>query len=137
MKTIVVGYDGTEAAERALGRVGDLASAFGSTVILASVSPVMTGAAHGGGSVDPTDPPEEHEALLDRASMTLSGRGVEAETVLGTGDPAEAIVELAEQRAADLIVVGTREPGFWERVLGHSVSAAVQRHARCDVLIVH
>jgi len=137
MKTIVVGYDGTEAAERALGRVGDLASAFGSTVILASVSPVMTGAAHGGGSVDPTDPPEEHEALLDRARSTLSGRGVEAETVLGTGDPAEAIVELAEQRAADLIVVGTREPGFWERVLGHSVSAAVQRHARCDVLIVH
>jgi nucleotide-binding universal stress UspA family protein len=137
MKTIVVGYDGTEASERALGRAGDLATAFGSSVVLTSVSPVMTGAAHGGGSVDPTDPPEEHEALLEQAKATLAGRGVGAETVLATGDPAEAIVQLAEQRSADLIVVGTREPGFWERVLGHSVSAAVQRHARCDVLIVH
>jgi nucleotide-binding universal stress UspA family protein len=53
------------------------------------------------------------------------------------GDPAEAIVQLAEERGADLVVVGTREPGFFERVLGHSVSASVQRRARCDVLIVH
>ncbi len=57
--------------------------------------------------------------------------------MLGVGDAAEAIVELAEQRNADLIVVGTREPGFFERLLGHSVSGSVQRHAHCDVLIVH
>jgi nucleotide-binding universal stress UspA family protein len=137
MKTIVVGYDGTEPSERALGRAGDLAAAFGSSVIVTSVAPVMTGTAHGGGSVDPTDPPEEHESLLERGRAALAARGVQAETVLATGDPAEAIVELAEQRSADLVVVGTREPGFWERLLGHSVSAAVQRHARCDVLIVH
>ena len=137
MKTIVVGYDGTEASERALERAGELEGAFGSTVILASVSPVMTGAAHGGGSVDPTDPPDAHQSLLDAAKDKLAARGVQAETVLGLGDPAEAIVELAEQRGADLIVVGTREPGFWERLLGHSVSGAVQRHAHCDVLIVH
>jgi len=43
MKTIVVGYDGTEASERALGRAGDLAAAFQSSVILTSISPVMTG----------------------------------------------------------------------------------------------
>jgi nucleotide-binding universal stress UspA family protein len=137
MKTIVVGYDGTEASERALGRAGDLAAAFGSSVILTSVSLVLTGTSRGGGSADPTDPPEEHEALLDRARATLAERGVEAKTVLATGDPAEAIVALAEERSADLIVVGTREPGTWQRLLGHSVSAAVQRHARCDVLIVH
>ena len=136
MKTIVVGYDGTEGSERALGRAAELASAFGSTVIVTSVSSVMTSTAHGGGS-DPTDPPEDHAALLESGRSTLAGRGVEAETVMATGDPAEAIVQLAEQRSADLIVVGTREPGFWERLLGHSVSAAVQRHARCDVLIVH
>lgn len=136
MKTIVVGYDGTEASERALGRAADLAAAFGSSVIVTSVSAVMTSTAHGGGA-DPTDPPEEHAALLEKGRSVLAERGVEAETVLATGDPAEAIVELAEQRLADLIVVGTREPGFWERLLGHSVSASVQRHARCDVLIVH
>lgn len=137
MKTIVLGYDGTEASERALARAGDIAVAFGSSVILTSVSPVMTGAAHGGGSVDPTDPPEAHESLLAKSRDELAARGVQAEVVLAMGDAAEAIVELAEQRNADLIVVGTREPGFLERLLGHSVSASVQRHARCDVLIVH
>ena len=137
MKTIVVGYDGTEASERALTRAGDIAKAFGSGVVVTSVSSVMTGASHGGGSVDPTDSPAEHDALLTVARGKLADKGVEADTVLGVGDPAEAIVQLAEDRNADLIVVGTREPGFFERVLGHSVSAAVQRHARCDVLIVH
>jgi nucleotide-binding universal stress UspA family protein len=137
MKRIVVGYDGSEAATRALDRTGDLASAFGSTVVVTSVSPVMTGAAHGGGSIDPTDPPEEHSALLDKARAALSARGVEADVQLGIGDPADAIVQLADERNADLIVVGTREPGFFERLLGHSVSGSVQRHAHCDVLIVH
>jgi nucleotide-binding universal stress UspA family protein len=137
MKTIIVGYDGTEPSERALARAGDLAEAFGSAVVVTSVAHVMTGTAHGGGSVDPTDPPEEHSALLERAKAALAERGITAETQTAVGDPAEAIVELAEQRGADLIVVGTREPGFFERLFGQSVSAAVQRHARCDVLIVH
>ncbi len=137
MKTIVVGYDGSEASGRALSRVADLAAAFGSTVIVTSVAPVMTGTSHGGGSVDPTDPPEAHESLLDSAKQILADRGVPAEVVLAMGDPADAIVQLAEERGADLIAVGTREPGLLERLLGHSVSSSVQRHAHCDVLIVH
>jgi len=44
---------------------------------------------------------------------------------------------VAEASDADLIVVGTREPGLIQRLLGQSVSEAVQRQARCDVLIVH
>jgi len=137
MKTIVLGYDGTEASERALGRAGDIAVAFGSRVIVTSVSGTMGGAVHAGGSADPTDPPEAHESLLDNAAKKLSDRGLQAESVLALGSAADAIVELAEQRNADLIVVGTREPGLFERLLGHSVSGSVQRHAHCDVLIVH
>ena len=137
MKTIIVGYDGTEPSERALARAGDLAGAFGSILVLTSVAHVMTGTAHGGGSVDPTDPPDAHTTLLEHAKAALAERGISAEAQLAVGDPAEAIVALAEERGADLIVVGTREPGFFERLLGQSVSAAVQRHARCDVLIVH
>src|SRR5262245_12369444 len=137
MKTIVLGYDGTDASERALARTGDIAAAFGSSVIVTSVSGTMGGAVHAGGASDPTDPREGHEALLDEATKKLAGLGVQAESVLALGSAGEAIVELAEERNADLIVVGTREPGFFERLFGHSVSGSVQRHARCDVLIVH
>ena len=137
MKTIVVGYDGTEASERALSRAGDIAAAFGSSVIVTSVSPVMTGAARGGGTVDPTHPPEKTDSVIAAGVGKLTERGLQAESVLGVGDPAEAIVELAEERNADLIVVGTREPSFFERLFGSSVSESVQRRAGCDVLIVH
>jgi nucleotide-binding universal stress UspA family protein len=137
MKTIVLAYDGTEASERALERAGDIGAAFGSSVIVTSVSTRLGGAVHGGGTADPADPPEAHESLLDGATKQLTDRGVQAESVLAMGDAADAILELAEQRGADLIVVGTREPGFLERLVGHSVSGSVQRHAHCDVLIVH
>jgi nucleotide-binding universal stress UspA family protein len=137
MKTIVLGYDGTDASARALERAGDIATAFGSSVIVTSVSGTMGGAVHAGGAGDPTDPPDAHEALLDEATKKLADRGVRAESVLALGSPGEAIVELAEERGADLVVVGTRKPGFFERLLGHSVSGSVQRHAHCDVLIVH
>jgi nucleotide-binding universal stress UspA family protein len=50
--------------------------------------------------------------------------------------PSHSILELAESRNADLIVVGTRDAGLLERLLDPSVSGAVQRRAHCDVLVV-
>ena len=74
---------------------------------------------------------------LDERRAAIESAGISGDYVLGIGDPAEAIVELAEERSADLIVVGTREPGLVQRVLGHSVSGTVAREASCDVLVVH
>ena len=51
--------------------------------------------------------------------------------------PAKVILDLAESRNVDLIVVGTREAGLLERLLDPSVSGAVRRKAHCDVLVVH
>ncbi len=56
MKTIVVGYDESEPAKNALARAADLATAFGSTVVVTSVAPVLVGSREMGG-VDPVDPP--------------------------------------------------------------------------------
>jgi nucleotide-binding universal stress UspA family protein len=137
MDTIVVGYDETEPSKRALARAAELAQAFGARIVVTSVARVLMPAARGMGGIDPVDPVELHEEELRHARTFFEERNVVAEYQAAAGDPADAIVELAEHEKADLIVVGTREPGIIERLLGLSVSAAVARRAHCDVLIVH
>jgi len=137
MKTIVIGYDDTEPAKRALERAAELAKVFGSALVVTSVAPVLAASARGGGPIDPTDPPELHARELEHAKEFLAAQGLEAKLQPAHGDPADTIVDVAEHEGADLIVVGTREPGMLERLLGTSVSAGVSRRAHCDVLIVH
>jgi nucleotide-binding universal stress UspA family protein len=136
MKTIVVGYDDTEPAKRALARAAELATCFGAKVIVTSVAPVLV-TGHGVGPTDPLDPPEEHRRDLMHAAAFLTEHGVEGEFDLALAEPAEHIVQLAGARGADLIVVGTTEPGLLTRLLGMSVSDKVERKAHCDVMVVH
>jgi nucleotide-binding universal stress UspA family protein len=147
-KTIVVGYDGTKSAERALARAADLARAFQATLIVADViAPEPLQAVPGAfGLVPYYHYTPEQGARTDeilwrqhreRVASFFANVGVPYEFAGILGQPAEEIVDVAERRNADLIVVGTREPGFLERLLEGSVSQGVARKARCDVLIVH
>jgi nucleotide-binding universal stress UspA family protein len=139
MKTIVVGYDETEPAKRALARAAELATVFNSRLIVTSVARLLVGGAvaRGVGPIDPLDEPELHREALEHAETFLTERGIHGQYEVMLGDPASSIVNLAEKQGADLIVVGTREPGFLERLMGLSVSDAVEHRAHCDVLIVH
>jgi nucleotide-binding universal stress UspA family protein len=164
MKTIVVGYDGSDAAERALRRAAEIAEVFSARLVVVSVSasayvpapvsaleptaevipPAVAGPVAPGGTVPlpepPPAPPEPEELArrqLDRARASLRSRKFETEYVVELGDPAERLLEVSEQRDADLIVVGSRERGFLERLLGRSVDEAVVRRSERDVLLVH
>jgi nucleotide-binding universal stress UspA family protein len=49
----------------------------------------------------------------------------------------DEILDVADEHHVDLIVVGTRELGFLDRLIAGSVSQGIARRAHCDVLIVH
>jgi nucleotide-binding universal stress UspA family protein len=137
MQRIVIAYDASEASQRALERAATLAGAFHSELIVTSVAPVTTNIGRSAGPIDPADPPEAHYAELEEARKYLEGHSLQADFVPAIGHPAETIAQVAEERGADLVVVGTGERGILERLLGQSVSGAVAHRVHCDVLIVH
>jgi nucleotide-binding universal stress UspA family protein len=162
MKTIVVGYDESDPAERALHRSAEIAEAFSARLVVVSVSapayapaPIsglepgvelvpsaVTGPVATGGRPPPEaapvpEPEQLAQRQLDRARMSLASRKVEAEYIVELGDAAERLLEVADERDADLLVVGSRERGFLERLLGRSVDEAVARRSDRDVLLVH
>jgi nucleotide-binding universal stress UspA family protein len=136
MKKIVLGYDESDAAKRALERAAQIAKAFDSELIVTSVAPAMTSIGRSAGPVDPTDPPSAHIEELKHAQTYLEGEGLAADYVPALGHPADAIAQLAEERGADLIVLGTHTTAIG-RLLGQSVSESVAHKVHCDVLIVH
>ena len=136
MKKIVVGYDASPEADRALERAAEVAKAFDADVIVTSVARILYAGGKGLAGIDPVDPPDLHEEEARRAKARLSELGVEAKTVDGIGDPGRMIVKVAEANDADLIVVGSHTAGALERFFVGSVSDSVKHHATCDVLVV-
>jgi nucleotide-binding universal stress UspA family protein len=160
VETIVVGYDGSEIAERALRRAAALAEALPARLVVVTVwrpgpiagpepvvVPVGAVILPGGPAApapmpvqEPEPQPEPTELArreLELARTRLMGRRVEAEYVAEVGDPAERLLAVSEERGADLLVVGAREHGLLERLLRRAVDESVARAAGCDVLLVH
>ena len=118
---ILIGYDDSEEARRALDRATALAG-YGSTITVVSVAP--------DGQATATD-------VLAHARDHLVGRLVDATYLQPVGDPADEIVAAARSLGADVVVVGRRSGNLLRRLMLGSVSAKVVRNAPCDVLVVH
>ena len=81
-------------------------------------------------------PREGVDAILADVVAVASAAGVEAEVHARQGSPADAILDVAEETGADLIVVGNKGMTGAERFLLGSVPNKVSHHAPCSVLIV-
>jgi nucleotide-binding universal stress UspA family protein len=127
VRTIVVAYDDPESPT--LERAAALAEQVGAKLIVTNVA--------GRVQDESADDAARHARdKLEQARRLLAERALSAEFVPSVGAPAETIVRLAEERAADLIVVGTRHKRFLERLIEGSVLQEVLRRANCDVLVV-
>ncbi len=135
-ETVLVGADDSQTAREAVVVAADVARLAGGKMHIVT--------AYDPKSVHVDDLPPEmrysttvHPAdtLLESLARIGTERGLEVEVHAATGNPAEAIVKIAEQEGADLIVVGNKGMKGARRILG-SVPNTVAHAAPCSVLIV-
>ncbi|HWJ49832.1 MAG TPA: universal stress protein [Solirubrobacteraceae bacterium] len=142
-KSIVVGTDGSETATKAVRQAADLARSVGAKLELVSAyEPVPAQRLSDERRQAPEDlqwainPREDVDATLEAAAAVAREAGVEVNVYARQGDPADAILDVAEEREADLIVVGNKGMTGAKRFLLGSVPNKVSHHAPCSVLII-
>jgi nucleotide-binding universal stress UspA family protein len=132
---ILVAYDGSDAARRALDRAAQLAGD-GSSLGVVTVAFGVPDKGRTPGYTDPDDAAVRRQDAEDARAL-LGQKGIDAHVVEAyADDAAEGIIDEAERQQADLIVLGTRGRGTAARWLLGSVSTKVLQHAPCDVLVV-
>jgi nucleotide-binding universal stress UspA family protein len=142
--SIVVGTDGSDTAKEAVRQAAELAKAVGASVLLVSAyEPVPESRLQQERSDVPMDvswmvnPREDVQSVLDAEADRIRQAGVsDVETYAREGDPADAILDVAEEKGADLIVVGNKGMTGARRFLLGSVPNKVSHHAPCNVMIV-
>ena len=140
---IVVGTDGSETAAEAVRQATDLAKLSGATLSIVSAyshpSKKRSSAEQRDAPADVAyelGPREDINLVLDSAAAEAKKEGIEAQTHPVEGDAAEAILNVAEQTKADLIVVGNKGMAGARRFLLGSVPNKVAHHTPCSVIIV-
>jgi nucleotide-binding universal stress UspA family protein len=142
-RQIVVGTDGSETASKAVAQAAELAASVGSVLLIVSAFEPVGGSRLREEVVQAPDdvrwmvnPREDVDATLATAIEVAEEKGVAVRTFARQGDPADAILDVAEEEHADLIVVGNKGMTGAKRFLLGSVPNKVSHHAPCSVLIV-
>ena len=141
---VVVGTDGSDTSLRAVERAATIAADSKATLIVASA--FLDGDDHDGGGPDPDQPKDEeyrkqgnasvYELLRKAADRAREAGATEVEERAVEGAPVDALLQLAEDAKADLLVVGdVGTNSLAGKVLG-SVPRAVSKRAKTEVLVV-
>ncbi len=142
-ESIVVGFDGSENAHHALEAAAELISNHGIIHVVTAYDPPS---ARQVGEIMASLPPEYRNtfdllaaarACLEQAERFLDKVDVDHKGHFVDGHPASAILDVADQVRADLIIVGSRGIGRGTRYIRGSVSARVASHAKTSFLVVH
>jgi nucleotide-binding universal stress UspA family protein len=133
--SIVVGFDGSPAAERALERAASLAGPDGRVVVVTARPTAVPSRLTPDQILDGPSSGEQRD-LLEHGRELLGARDDRAAFVAIDANPAEALISVARSERAQLIVVGQTGSGFVTRALLGSTAENVLRHAPCDVLVV-
>jgi nucleotide-binding universal stress UspA family protein len=143
IRSIVVGTDGSETARKAVQEAIELAKQVGARIdIVSAYEPVSQQRLREEARQVPGDlqwmvnPREDVDETLKAAAEEIRAAGVAVEIFAREGDPADAILDVAEERGSDLIVVGNKGMTGAKRFLLGSVPNKVSHHAPCSVLIV-
>jgi nucleotide-binding universal stress UspA family protein len=141
--SMVVGTDGSDTAREAVRQATDLAARLGAKIHLVSAfEPVPEGRLREERQQVPDDlqwmvnPREDVSTTLESAADAIREQGVTVVTHAREGDPADAILDVAEEQNADLIVVGNKGMTGAKRFLLGSVPNKVSHHAPCSVMII-
>jgi nucleotide-binding universal stress UspA family protein len=141
--SIVVGTDGSSTARKAVADAIELAKSVGATLKLVSAYEPVSEQRQRAEKVEvPKDlqwmvnPREDVDATLKEAAAQAEEAGVQVEIFARQGDPADAILDVAEEENAGLIVVGNKGMTGAKRFLLGSVPNKVSHHAPCSVLII-
>jgi nucleotide-binding universal stress UspA family protein len=142
-KRIVVGTDGSDSAREAVRQAASLAQLTDASLdVVSAYEPVPTSRSEAEQRGAPSDvahefgPREDVNFALDGAAGIARDFNVEVKPHPRDGDPADAILSVAEEVDADLIVVGNKGMTGARRFLLGSVPNKVSHHAPCSVIIV-
>ena len=144
ISTIVVGFDGGEASNRALDRAIQEAQASRAQLCVVTVAemPLNPEGPQNFGTLDdsparmiPLVEPPELEPAMAEAKRRVEEAGLTGEYTWAAGDPADAIVGAASDRGAELIVIGSHHHNRLMRILGPDVATQIKHDAGCDVIV--
>jgi nucleotide-binding universal stress UspA family protein len=143
--TILIGFDDSDGADRALERAITEAKSSGDRLVVLAVAdmpfdpegPQGFGDLTGEAQMMPLVEPPQLEPVLAKARAAVEAAGLDADYVWAAGNASEKIASAARDRGARLVVLGSRHHGFFGRLLGADVAAEVTRElAELDTDVV-